>query len=209
MLLPPAGDDWVALSAEPLPFERLASWPVLAGCGAVVVFAGTVRDHAEGRPGVLSLEYEAYADVATRTMEEISLEMRGRWPCLGRVALLHRTGLLHPTDVSVVVAVSAPHRPEAFDAARFGIDTIKTRAPIWKRESWEGGSAWGLDVHPLAGSGGVRHQSGSDHMSSGQMTPSGMRPSGMSPSGVSPDHMSPDHMSPDHMSPDHMSRVGG
>ena len=184
MLLPPAGDDWVALSAEPLPFERLALWPVLAGCGAVVVFAGTVRDHAEGRPGVFSLEYEAYADVAVRTMEAISLEMRGRWPSLGRVALLHRTGLLQPTDVSVVVAVSAPHRPEAFDAARFGIDTIKARAPIWKRESWEGGSAWGLDVHPLAGSRGVPHQSGSDQMSSGPT-------------------------SPVHMSPGQMSRVGG
>jgi molybdopterin synthase catalytic subunit len=199
VLLPPAGDDWVALSADPLPFERLASWPVLAGCGAVVVFAGTVRDYAEGRPGVLSLEYEAYADVATRTMKEISLEMRGRWPCLGRVALLHRTGLLQPTDVSVVVAVSAPHRPEAFDAARFGIDTIKTRAPIWKRESWEGGSAWGLDVHPLAGSGGVPHQRGSDQMSSGQMSSGQMSPSGKSP----------DNVRPDHVRPDHMSRVGG
>ena len=64
MLLPPAGDDWVALSDGPLPFERLAAWPVLPGCGAVVVFAGTVRDHAEGRPGVSALEYEAYAQAA-------------------------------------------------------------------------------------------------------------------------------------------------
>ena len=64
MLLPPAGDDWVALSAEALPLEQLATWPVVPSCGAVVVFAGTVRDHAEGRPGVISLEYEAYEDVA-------------------------------------------------------------------------------------------------------------------------------------------------
>lgn len=164
MLLPPAGDDWVALSAEPLPFEQLATWPIVASCGAVVVFAGTVRDHAEGRPGVLSLEYEAYADAALQTMEAIVLELRQRWTCLGRVAMLHRTGMLAPTGVSVVVSVSAPHRPEAFDAARRGIDTIKSRVPIWKRESWEGGSAWGLDVHPLDGAG-VPHQSGSDHMS--------------------------------------------
>jgi molybdopterin synthase catalytic subunit len=149
----PAGDDWVGLTAAPLPLERLATWPVLPGCGAVVLFAGTVRDHADGRPGVFSLEYEAYADAAKETMEAVARELRARWPSLGRVALLHRTGLLEPTDVSVVVSVSAPHRPEAFDAARFGIDTIKAEVPIWKRESWEGGAAWGLDAHALAGAG--------------------------------------------------------
>jgi molybdopterin synthase catalytic subunit len=169
VLLPPAGDDWVALSPEPLPFEQLATWPIVANCGAVVVFAGTVRDHAEGRPGVTSLEYEAYADGAVQTMEAIVRELRQRWPCLGRVALLHRTGPLAPTDVSVVVSVSAPHRPEAFDAARFGIDTIKARAPIWKREEWEGGNAWGLDVHFLAGAG-VPHQSGERPHEPGHMS---------------------------------------
>jgi molybdopterin synthase catalytic subunit len=170
--LPPAGDDWVALSAEPLPLEHLATWPVVPSCGAVVVFAGTVRDHAEGRPGVFSLEYEAYAEVATRMMEAIVGEARERWPSLGRVAMLHRTGPLVPIDVSVAVAVSAPHRAEAFDAARFGIDTIKARVPIWKRESWVGGSAWGLDVHPLAGAG-VPDQRGSDHMSQAKLSRQG------------------------------------
>lgn len=214
MLFPPAGDDWVALSAEPLPFEHLATWPVLAGCGAVVVFAGTVRDHAEGRPGVLTLEYEAYADVATLTMQAIALEMRGEWPCLGRVALLHRTGLLEPTDIAVVVSVSAPHRAEAFEAARFGIDAIKARAPIWKRESWDGGSAWGLDVHPLAGSGGAPRQSGSDLSSSGYVSansasPHSVSPDAMSPAAMSPDAMTSVVMSRGSMSPGSMSRVGG
>ncbi len=164
MLLSPAGADWVALSADVLPLERLVTWPAIPRCGAVVVFAGTVRDHSEGRPGIVSLEYEAYEDVALRTMEVIVQELRQRWPDLGRVVLLHRTGRLALTDVSVVVAVSAPHRPEAFDAARLGIDTIKARVPIWKRESWEGGSAWALDVHPLT-EAGVPNQSESDHMS--------------------------------------------
>jgi molybdopterin synthase catalytic subunit len=169
VLQPPAGDDWVELSDDPLPFDRLAVWPILANCGAVVAFAGTVRDHTEGRPGVFSLEYEAYADVAVHTMEAIVRELRERWTCLGRVALLHRTGVLAPTDVSVVVSVSAPHRPEAFDAARFGIDTIKARVPVWKRESWAGGAAWGLDVHPLAGAG-LAHESGSGPMGGGDMS---------------------------------------
>jgi molybdopterin synthase catalytic subunit len=152
VLLPPAGDDWVALSAEPLPFEHLAAWSVLPGCGAVVVFAGTVRDHAEGRPGVSALEYEAYAQAALERLGAIALELRRLWPATGRVALVHRTGVLAPTEVSVVVAVSAPHRGEAFEAARFGIDTLKATVPIWKRETWAGGSDWGLDVHPIGDS---------------------------------------------------------
>lgn len=153
MMLPPEGDDWVALSTEPLPLDRLACWPVLPRCGAVVLFAGTVRDHAEGRPGVVSLEYEAYAAAALEQMSAIAGELRQMWPLTGRAAMVHRTGLLAPGDISVVVAVSAPHRPEAFDGARYGIDAIKSRVPIWKRETWEGGSAWGLDSHPVAGSG--------------------------------------------------------
>jgi molybdopterin synthase catalytic subunit len=164
VLLPPSGDDWVGLSADALDLGRLANWAVLPNCGAVVVFAGTVRDHAEGRPGVVSLEYEAYAAVALDKMEAITREVRRRWPFVGRVALVHRTGLLVPSEVSVLVSVSAPHRPEAFDAARFGIDAIKAGVPIWKRETWAGGSAWGLDAHPVDGSG-VPHLSEDHHVS--------------------------------------------
>jgi len=153
VILPPAGDDWVAISAGPLPFDRLTSWPVVPGCGALVVFAGTVRDHADGRAGVVSLEYEAYTAVASTRMEAIAGEVRQRWPGTGRVALAHRTGLLIPGDVSVVVAVSAPHRAEAFDAARFAIDAIKARVPIWKRETWQSGEAWVVGAHPLEGAG--------------------------------------------------------
>jgi molybdopterin synthase catalytic subunit len=171
VLLPPAGDDWVVLCAEPLPLGQLATWPVVPGCGAVVLFAGTVRDHADGRPGVTSLDYEAYGEVALKTMWDIAEDLRSRWPATGRMAMLHRTGLLVPTDVSVVVSVSAPHRPEAFDAARFGIDTIKAKVPIWKRETWEGGRAWGLGAHDLNAARGDEPQpqattelSGSEHM---------------------------------------------
>jgi molybdopterin synthase catalytic subunit len=165
VILPPTGDDWVALSAGPLPFDRLASWPVTPGCGALVVFAGTVRDHAEGRPGVVSLEYEAYAEAATARLRAVAAELRQQWPALGRVVLVHRAGLLVPGDISVVVAVSAPHRPEAFEAARFGIDAIKSRVPIWKRETWRDGQAWGGGTHPLEGAG-MTNLSEYGHMSS-------------------------------------------
>jgi len=144
--------DWVALVDHPLPLGALASWPVMPGCGAVVLFAGTVRDHAAGRPGVISLEYEAYSEVAVRQMDEVAKQLRERWPDLGRVALLHRTGLLGQCEVSVVVALSAPHREEAFAAARYAIDAIKTTVPIWKKETWHDGQEWSLDEQPVAGS---------------------------------------------------------
>lgn len=119
-------------------------WCVRPDCGAVVVFSGTVRDHAEHRTGVVELEYEAYEEQVEPRLEAIAHEMRSRWPDLGRVALAHRHGVLGLGEVSVVVGVSSPHRPEAFEAARFGIDTLKATVPIWKREVWDGGEDWGL-----------------------------------------------------------------
>jgi molybdopterin synthase catalytic subunit len=150
-LLPPAyGDTWVALVCEPLPADTVAHWVVLPGCGAVVVFLGTVRDHAEGRPGVSSLAYEAYEEEVGPRLDGIVATARSSWPEIGRAAVLHRTGELGISDVSVVVAVSAPHRGEAFEAARFCIDSLKATVPIWKRETWDGGQDWSEAAHPIA-----------------------------------------------------------
>lgn len=151
---PPAtGDDWIGLSTAPLPSDEAAGWVVRPDCGAVVVFLGTVRDHAEGRPGVVALDYEAYAEQAEPRMAAVAAEARVRFPGVGRTALLHRTGPLAVTDTAVVVAVSAPHRAEAFEAARFCIDTLKATVPIWKKESWSGGEDWGTDATPVMQAG--------------------------------------------------------
>jgi molybdopterin synthase catalytic subunit len=125
------------------------AWAERPQCGAVVLFTGTVRDHAEGRSGVTSLEYEAYEEEVSVRLAAIAAEARRRWPMLGRVALLHRVGSLEVGDTSVLVVVSTPHRAEAFDAARFCIDTLKTTVPIWKRETWEGGTDWAATSQPL------------------------------------------------------------
>ena len=143
----------MALGGDALGVDPFVSWAVQPGCGAVVAFFGTVRDHAEGRPGVTSLEYEAYHDVALQKMRSVVTHLRRRWKTTGRVCLAHRTGELRPTEISVVVAVSAPHRAEAFEAARFGIDAVKATVPIWKRETWDGGTSWGLGCHPVEGAG--------------------------------------------------------
>ena len=146
---PTTGDDWIALSGAPLPTDAASTWVVRPDCGAVVVFVGTVRDHAEGRPGVVSLEYEAYVEQAEARMGAVAEEARARFDGVGRIALLHRTGPLALTEAAVVVAVSAPHRGEAFDAARFCIDTLKATVPIWKKEAWAGGEDWGTDATPV------------------------------------------------------------
>jgi molybdopterin synthase catalytic subunit len=149
-LVPPrTDDDWVGLSAEPIPVGRAVAWAERPHCGAVVLFTGTVRDHAEGRPGVSALEYEAYSEEVLPRLSAIVAEARRRWADLGRVAVVHRVGSLSVGETSVLIVVSAPHRAEAFDAARFCIDTVKTTVPIWKRETWEGGSDWALCSHPV------------------------------------------------------------
>jgi molybdopterin synthase catalytic subunit len=149
-LVPPrTDDDWVGLSAEPIPVGRAVAWAERPHCGAVVLFTGTVRDHAEGRPGVSALEYEAYSEEVLPRLSTIVAEARRRWADLGRVAVVHRVGSLSVGETSVLIAVSAPHRAEAFEAARFCIDTVKTTVPIWKRETWEGGSDWALCSHPV------------------------------------------------------------
>lgn len=136
-------DDWVGLSAEPLPVEAALGWAQTPDCGAQVLFTGTVRDAAEGRTGVEWLEYEAYEEQAVPRLSAVAAEVRARWPEVGRIVLLHRTGRLSLREVAVVVVVAAPHRGEAFAAARFAIDAVKASVPIWKKESWEGGQAWG------------------------------------------------------------------
>ena len=151
MVSPIAPDtpDWVGLSTEPLPVELAARWASVPNAGAVVSFLGIVRDHAEGRDGVTSLTYEAYESEASKVMTEIVAEARTRWGDLARVALLHRTGNITLSDASVAVVVSSPHRADAFDAARFCIDTLKESVPIWKQEHWAGGSHWGLGASEL------------------------------------------------------------
>jgi molybdopterin synthase catalytic subunit len=144
-----AGEEWIELSREPIAVPEVLAWVIQPGCGAVDLFCGTVRDHSEGRPGVEVLEYEAYETVVVPRFTEIAHEARRRWPEIGRLAIMHRVGRLAVGEISVVVAVSTPHRATAFNAIRWCIDTLKATVPIWKREVWDDGADWGLDAHEL------------------------------------------------------------
>lgn len=109
--------------------------------GAVVTFVGVVREATDGK-AVTGLEYEAYEPMATGEMRRIGEEALRRWK-IGRVVMAHRVGALLVGDISVVVAVSAPHRGEAFDACEYCIDTLKESVPIWKKELFaDGTSHW-------------------------------------------------------------------
>lgn len=120
------------------------------GAGAVVTFHGIVRDNNLGR-AVQWLEYEAYPEMAEPRMSEIGEEVRLRWPG-ARLGMVHRLGRLEIGEASVVIAASAAHRADAFEACRFAIDNLKTTVPIWKKEVWSDGSAWveGAPTAPLA-----------------------------------------------------------
>jgi molybdopterin synthase catalytic subunit len=126
------------LPLDPAALLALVSDPT---AGAVVAFLGTVRNHAPGKSGVSHLVYEAYVEVVEAKIAELVAESRSRWPLIG-VAVEHRTGRVDIEGVSVAVVVSSAHRADAFEAARFLIDELKARAPIWKQEHWEGGSEW-------------------------------------------------------------------
>jgi molybdopterin synthase catalytic subunit len=108
--------------------------------GAVCLFVGVVRNENAGRP-VLRLEYEAYEEMALPLMEEIAAEAFRLHPVTG-IRIVHRLGTLEVGEAAIVVAVSSPHRNEAFATCRFAIDALKSRVPIWKKEHYADGSAW-------------------------------------------------------------------
>ncbi len=143
-------DTWVELTHDELPIAAVYEWALDPAAGAVVLFSGTVRDHAEHRTGVTQLVYEAYESEVAPRFADIAAELRRRWPSVRKVALLHRVGMLSLKESSVVVAASAPHRDAAFEAARFGIDTLKATVPIWKQEHHDAGTDWGLQSQPIA-----------------------------------------------------------
>ena len=140
----------VRLTRTIIDYHALTEEVRRADCGAVVTFLGTVRDWT-GERVTVALDYEAYPQMAEKKMVEIEAETRARWP-VGELVLVHRLGHLEVGDVSVAVAVSCPHRGDAFDACRYAIDRLKELVPIWKKENWADGSTeW---VHPPKAPGG-------------------------------------------------------
>jgi molybdopterin synthase catalytic subunit len=129
----------IRLTEHPLDASEALAFVAHPGAGGTVLFAGTVRDHSDGG-SVAGLTYEAWQERAIEQMEAIGEEIFQGWP-ICRLAMLHRTGELNVGETSVLVCCSAPHRAEAFEGARHGIERIKRGVPIWKKEALESGRA--------------------------------------------------------------------
>jgi molybdopterin synthase catalytic subunit len=134
----------IRLTNDIIDYPALTEHVRRGDCGAVVTFLGTVRDLTGDRVTV-ALDYEAYPGMAEKKMAQIEKETRAQWP-VGEMVMVHRLGHLEVGEVSVAVAVSCPHRAQAFEACRYAIDRLKELVPIWKKENWaDGGTEW---VHP-------------------------------------------------------------
>ncbi len=137
--------EWVALLRTPLNNDSIC-FVSTSQAGGVAAFVGMTRAERNNQgQDLLALDYDAYSEMAFEQMKRLSAEARTRWPIL-KLALLHRLGRVGLGEASVSIAVSTPHRADAFEACRWLIDTLKAQVPIWKKEIWDDGSeTW---VHP-------------------------------------------------------------
>ncbi len=147
--------DWIAVSPDALRPDELTAWATRPECGAVVTFCGTARTTSTTGHEILELEYETGRELAEGRIGDVVAAARSRWPQLVAVAIHHRTGTVRLEEPAVVVAVSSPHRGEAFAAAQFCIDAVKATVPMWKREVWRGGSAWSAEAKAIVDVGAL------------------------------------------------------
>ncbi len=128
------------LSEEALDLAACYHFVTDASCGAAHIFVGTVRKHNFHKE-VLYLEFEAYENMAFKEMEKIAKEAFAKWPC-AKLAIHHRIGRTHIQEEPLIIALSAPHSKEAFEACAFLVQQLKTRVPIWKKEYYKDGAVW-------------------------------------------------------------------
>ncbi len=130
----------ISITEKPIDVDKLLDYVSDQSSGASVLFTGTVRDHNE-QDKVSKLHYETYQEMAEKILQEIENEVHTKWK-INKFIAIHRTGTLKVGEVSVAVAVSSEHRKEAFEECKFAIDSIKEKAPIWKKEFSESGTEW-------------------------------------------------------------------
>jgi len=137
--------EWVAVSPSPLDARELVRWASRRECGAVVTFSGNARTTSNVGHEIIELDYDADVALAEARIRKVTASARERWPEVVAIAIHHRIGTVKVEEPAVVVAVSSPHRREAFAAAAFCIDAVKSTVPLWKREVWREGSAWSAE----------------------------------------------------------------
>lgn len=133
-------NEFFSIVTSPIVVDEVIQQVKSVNAGAITVFIGTVRELTNGKR-TLYLEYQAYESMAVKKLAEIGEEIRSKWPGT-IVAMSHRIGTLEISDIAVVIAVSSPHRKEAYEANEYAIERIKEMVPIWKKEFWEDGTKW-------------------------------------------------------------------
>jgi len=128
------------ITNKPLQLEEITNKVIRAEAGAVTTFVGTVREFTKGKR-TLYLEYDAYVPMAEKKLAQIGEEILSKWPD-AKTAISHRIGRLEISDIAVIIAVSTPHRRDAYEANEYAIERIKQIVPIWKKEHWEDGEMW-------------------------------------------------------------------
>ena len=128
------------ITDRPINLQEVIDKVVRRNAGAITTFIGTVREMTAGKK-TLFLTYEAYVPMAAKKLEQIGEEVKEKWGDID-IAITHRIGKLEISDVAVVIAVSTPHRKDAYEANQYAIERIKEIVPIWKREHWESGEQW-------------------------------------------------------------------
>ncbi|KAB7670636.1 molybdenum cofactor biosynthesis protein MoaE [Bacillus sp. B1-b2] len=128
------------ITENPINIQDVIDKVTRRNAGAITTFIGTVRELTEGKR-TLFLTYEAYIPMALKKLEQIGEEVKGKWGDV-EIAITHRVGGLDISDIAVVIAVSTPHRKEAYAANEFAIERIKEIVPIWKKEHWDNGEEW-------------------------------------------------------------------
>jgi len=134
-------NDWLEIFSTPLPVTEATAFIAAPGAGGIALFLGTTRaDTSATGQSLIALDYEAYEEMALKQFASLAERARRTWPVI-KLAIHHRTGRVALAEPSVLIAVSTPHRADAFDACRWLIDTLKSEAPIWKKEIWSDGPA--------------------------------------------------------------------
>jgi Molybdopterin converting factor, large subunit len=135
-----SADGRYLITKHPITSDEVLAKVIVPEHGAAIAFVGTTREWTMGQRTV-HLEYEAYAPMAVRTMEQIGMELSERWPGT-QTAISHRIGIVDIAETSVIIAVSSPHRDACYEASRYAIERLKQIVPIWKKEIGEDGSEW-------------------------------------------------------------------
>src|SRR5690625_2603470 len=128
------------ITSDPIELNDVVSKVIRNDAGAICTFTGIVREFTKGKR-TLYLEYQAYTSMAEKKLAEIGDEIEAKWGNT-KTAIVHRIGRLDISDTAVAIAVSTPHRKDAFEASKYAIDRIKEIVPIWKKEHWEDGTKW-------------------------------------------------------------------